>query len=129
MISALHAIHFVYNLFIHMPLYKFKCCEECSQTEFTLLLTIDNYTSEVQCPCKKGIAKRVFSSFAHKDGFTKQQKEAGVKENRIEATAYTKHQRELRKKEYPPGSREAVSNELWTGKEGLDGITNIADIK
>jgi hypothetical protein len=38
---------------------------------------------------------------------------------------FVKDQTELRKKSYDPNSREAKTNEYWTGKEGLDGITSL----
>ena len=38
---------------------------------------------------------------------------------------FVKDQTELRKKSYDPNSREAKSNEIWTGKEGLDGVTSL----
>jgi hypothetical protein len=36
-----------------------------------------------------------------------------------------KGQREVRKKTYGADTREGQSNELWTGKEGLDGVTSL----
>ena len=36
-----------------------------------------------------------------------------------------KDQKSVRKKSYDPNSREAQTNEIWTGKEGLDGITQL----
>ena len=38
---------------------------------------------------------------------------------------FMKDQKSVRKKSYDPNSREAQTNEIWTGKEGLDGITQI----
>jgi hypothetical protein len=38
---------------------------------------------------------------------------------------FVKDQRDVRKSSYSPDSRESKSNELWTGKEGLDGITTL----
>ena len=34
-------------------------------------------------------------------------------------------EKNVRKQSYDPNSRESQSNELWTGKEGLDGITSL----
>lgn len=39
---------------------------------------------------------------------------------------FVKDQREVRKSTYAPDTRESKSNELWTGKEGLDGVTTLA---
>lgn len=36
-----------------------------------------------------------------------------------------KEQKNVRKQSYDPNSRESRSNEFWTGKEGLDGITSL----
>ena len=36
-----------------------------------------------------------------------------------------KDQKNVRKKNYAPDTREAKSNEIWLGKEGLDGITQL----
>jgi hypothetical protein len=38
---------------------------------------------------------------------------------------FVKDQKNVRKNSYDPNSREAKSNEYWTGKEGLDGITSL----
>jgi hypothetical protein len=38
---------------------------------------------------------------------------------------FMKDQKSLRKKSYSADTREAKSNEIWTGKEGLDGITSL----
>ena len=38
---------------------------------------------------------------------------------------FMKDQKGVRKKSYDPNSREAKSNEIWTGKEGLDGVTSL----
>lgn len=40
-------------------------------------------------------------------------------------TEFVKDQKSVRKTSYDPTSREAKSNEYWTGKEGLDGITSL----
>ena len=111
-----------------MPLYKFKTCENCNFQEITISLNYSNYTPEIDCPCGKGKAKRIFLSFSNANGMTAKQKELGVKSSRVDAGNYMKEQRDIRKKEYPPESREANTNELWTGKEGLDGITRIPDL-
>ena len=40
-------------------------------------------------------------------------------------TEFVKDQKTVRKNSYDPNSRESKSNEYWTGKEGLDGITSL----
>jgi len=42
-----------------------------------------------------------------------------------EMAEFMKDQKSVRKKSYDPSSREAQTNEIWTGKEGLDGITEL----
>jgi len=58
-------------------------------------------------PCKKGhISIRLTNSGACKECANHRQKT-------------------VRKNSYDPNSRESKSNEYWTGKEGLDGITSL----
>ena len=38
---------------------------------------------------------------------------------------FMKDQKNVRKQSYAADTREAKSNEIWTGKEGLDGITQL----
>ena len=38
---------------------------------------------------------------------------------------FVKNQKDVRKQSYDPTTRESKSNELWLGKEGLDGVTSL----
>lgn len=112
-----------------MPLYKFSKCEQCKFEEISLFLNYNDYAPEIDCPCGQGKARRLFSNFSSVNGMTVRQKELGVKQSRIDAGRYMKEQTETRKKEYPADSRQANTNEYWTGTEGLDGLTQLPDLK
>ena len=107
-----------------MPRYEFICC--CSNEKtYVVRMSIDEYKPEIPCPCGTGIAKRKFNSFSIQNGLTANEKKFGTTNKRKEMAEFTKSQKEIRKQSYSPDSREAKSNELWTGKEGLDGITSL----
>lgn len=108
-----------------MPRYEYVCNCENVEKIFTVRLSFNDYKEEIPCPCGKGNAKRVFNSFTVAYGLTANEKKHGSNKNRKEMAEYVKNQREVRKSSYAPDSREAKTNELWTGKEGLDGITSL----
>jgi len=56
---------------------------------------------------------------------TAKEKQFGTTTKRKEMADFMKDQKGIRKKSYDPNSREAKSNEIWTGKEGLDGVTSL----
>jgi hypothetical protein len=56
---------------------------------------------------------------------TAKEKQFGTTTKRKEMADFMKDQKGVRKKSYDPNSREAKSNEIWTGKEGLDGVTSL----
>ena len=53
------------------------------------------------------------------------EKQFGTTVKRKQMAEFVKDQKNVRKTSYDPNSREAKSNENWTGKEGLDGITSL----
>ena len=57
------------------------------------------------------------------EGLTLNQKKAGTTKKRVEMGKFMKDQRTVRQKSYEPGTRQHDSNEIWTGTEGTDGIT------
>ena len=59
------------------------------------------------------------------NGLTANEKKFGTTTNRREMADYMKDQKKVRKNTYDPNSREAKSNEIWTGKEGFDGVTSM----
>ena len=108
-----------------MPRYEYLC--ECTNEPktFTISLSFSEYQPVIPCPCGEGEAKRVFNSFTVQDGLTAKEKQFGTTVKRKQMTEFVKDQKSVRKNSYDPTSREAKSNEYWTGKEGLDGITSL----
>ena len=88
-------------------------------------MSFSEYKDEIPCPCGNGIAIRKFNSVTVNHGLTANEKKFGSSKQRKEMTEFVKNQRDVRKQSYSPDSREAKTNELWTGKEGLDGITSM----
>ena len=108
-----------------MPRYEYLC--ECSiePKTFTISLSYSEYQPIIPCPCGNGKAHRIFNSFTVQDGLTAKEKQFGTTVKRKQMTEFVKDQKSVRKNSYDPTSREAKSNEYWTGKEGLDGITSL----
>ena len=108
-----------------MPRYEYLC--ECSvePKTFTISLSYSEYQSIIPCPCGNGEAKRVFNSFNVQEGLSAKEKQFGTTVKRKQMTEFVKDQKNVRKNSYDPTSRESKSNEYWTGKEGLDGITSL----
>ena len=67
----------------------------------------------------------MFNTFAGQEGLTANEKKLGTTNKRKQMAEFMKDQKTLRKKSYSADTREAKSNEIWTGKEGLDGITSL----
>ena len=88
-------------------------------------MSFSDYKSEIPCPCGNGIAKRQFNDVNVAEGLTANEKKFGSTQNRKNMADFVKDQRDVRKQSYDPESREAKTNEIWTGKEGLDGITSL----
>ena len=108
-----------------MPRYEFICSCENEAKSFVISLSFSEYKSEIPCPCGKGTAKRVFNSFNVQEGLTAKETQFGTTTKRKQMSEFVKDQKNVRKQSYDPTSRESKSNELWTGKEGLDGITSL----
>lgn len=108
-----------------MPRYEFVCNCETEPRSFVISLTFSDYKEVIPCPCGKGTAKRVFNSFSVQEGLTAKEKQFGTTLKRKQMSDFVKEQKNVRKQSYDPSSRESQSNELWTGKEGLDGITSL----
>lgn len=71
--------------------------------------------------------KRVYDSFSSKQGRTANQKRLGASEKRIDSGNWMKEETKKRKKDAPPDSREAISDEFWLGNEFKDGIRKLTD--
>jgi hypothetical protein len=109
-----------------MPRYEYVC--KCNNDEqvYIINLSFNEYTPEILCPCGSGNnCKRKFSTVSVKSGMTAREKQFGTTENRRNMADFMKDQKNIRKKSYAPDSRESKSNEIWVGKEGLDGITQL----
>jgi hypothetical protein len=108
-----------------MPRYEYLCNCKDEPKSYVISLSISDYKPEIPCPCGNGIAKRVFNSFEVTNGLTANEKKFGTTNKRRDMAEFMKDQKSVRKKSYDPNSREAQTNEIWTGKEGLDGITQL----
>ena len=108
-----------------MPTYEYVCECNAEPRIFTLSLPYNDYKPVIPCPCGIGEAKRVFNSFTVQEGLTAKEKQFGTTLKRKQMSEFVKDQKQVRKSSYDPNSREAKSNENWTGKEGLDGITSL----
>lgn len=110
-----------------MPRYEYKCiCDEKEQV-FTVNISIKDYQPQIPCPCGRpeAIATRIFNTFSVQTGLTANEKKFGTTNKRKQMADFMKDQKQVRKQSYASDSREARSNEIWTGKEGLDGITEL----
>ena len=109
-----------------MPRYEYECNCNGERKTFVLRISISEYKEEMPCPCGNGFGKRVFdSSVSVHHGLTAEEKRIGTTKTRKEMGKFMKDQRDVRKKTYGPDTREGKSNEIWTGKEGLDGVTSL----
>ena len=108
-----------------MPRYEYECSCNSEKRIYVVRISFAEYKEEIPCPCGNGLAKRMFNDVFVTQGLTANEKKFGSSSKRKEMAEYVKDQREIRKKSYDPESREAKTNELWTGREGLDGITSL----
>lgn len=108
-----------------MPRYEYLCNCSSEPKIFTVSLSYSDYMPEIPCPCGSGEAKRIFNTFSVQEGLTAKEKQFGTTVKRKQMTEFVKDQKNVRKQSYDPNSREAKTNEYWTGKEGLDGITSL----
>ena len=110
-----------------MPRYEYKCLCNDEEKIFTVNISIKDYQPQIPCPCgtPEAIATRIFGTFAVQEGLTANEKKFGTTNKRKQMAEFMKDQKQVRKNSYSADSREARSNEIWTGKEGLDGITQL----
>ena len=110
-----------------MPRYEYCCKCDGSEKKFTVNISFNEYSPEIPCPCgtENGLAVRVFTTFAVQEGRTANEIKFGTTNKRKQMADFMKDQKQVRKKSYAADTREAQSNEIWTGKEGLDGITSL----
>jgi len=110
-----------------MPLYLFEYYDEDKKRhEFQDFLNISDDFNNVKSPCGNFNAKKIISnSIASNYGLTAAEKDKGTTKQRSEYSKFMREQKQIRKKTYAPGTRENNSNEIWTGKEGRDGVTEL----
>jgi putative FmdB family regulatory protein len=118
----------MYNFF-DMPTYPFRCLNDDCKNVFDIIMTVSEYCATQTCPTCNNDAQRIYTVVAVHQGRTLSQKQSGASLKTIEHGKYMKDAREKRKKNYHPDSREAQSNELWTGSEVNDGIIDAPDKK
>lgn len=110
-----------------MPTYGFKClkCKKNKKKDFPFdaKMSIAEYNEEAPCPKCGNISKtRIYDVFAIHEGLNRSQKESavgglGAMRNRVDTGKYMKDEKDKRKRNAAPGSRDAISNEYWTGTE------------
>ena len=110
-----------------MPLYLFEYYDnENIRHEFQDFYSVNEDFNAINSPCGLYKACKIISDcFAMQGGMTATEKNSGTTKQRVEYSKFMKAQKEIRKKNYSPDTREHKSNEIWTGKEGLDGITEL----
>jgi hypothetical protein len=109
-----------------MPVYVFEYYDEKGERHiFEEMFPVSSDFEQVTSPCGKFKAHKIPAVFNNTMGMTAAQKRHGTTKNRIEMGKFMQEQRDVRKKNYAPGTREHDSNEMWTGVEGKDGITQM----
>jgi putative FmdB family regulatory protein len=110
-----------------MPIYQFKCskCKKNNNKDciFEIQQSMSEYSGKAECPeCGKLSKKRIFNTFAIHQGLNACEKIAGTTKQRFETGKHMKNERDKRKKNAEPGTKDAISNEYWTGTEGDRGV-------
>lgn len=72
--------------------------------------------------CQGTNTKKIPSVFSYTFGRTRLEKTAGTTSKRFELGKYMRSEREKRKRTADPTSRDAITNELWTGTEVQRGV-------
>ena len=110
-----------------MPLYLFEYFDdEGERHEFKDFYNFNHDFTLVKSPCGLYDAQKILSTeMAVQNGMTAAEKNQGTTKQRIEYSKFMREQKLIRKKTYDPNSREHKSNEIWTGNEGKDGVTQI----
>lgn len=108
-----------------MPNYEFEYTDNEGQTHYFeewVDVNRRELIDEMKSPCGQYPAKRVWTVPSVHEGMTLKEKTSGTTKYRKEFSNYARSQRESRKKNSDPNSREAISNELWTGNESFKNV-------
>jgi hypothetical protein len=90
---------------------------------FELNCSMSEYTGKSKCPiCGKQSKTRIYTPPAIHMGMTAAEKSAGTTKQRVDYAKYVRDARDKRKRQADPNSRDAKSNELWTGSEVERGV-------
>ena len=110
-----------------MPLYLFEYYDDKNERhEFKDFYDVGTDFSAILSPCGCFKAQKIISDqFSMQTGMTASEKKQGTTKQRSEYSKFMRNQKNIRKSTYTPDSREHKSNEIWTGKEGLDGVTQL----
>lgn len=110
-----------------MPIYDFKCLkcsdEKNENISFAITKPVAEMPTEAECPECKSISKsRLYTPFAVHYGMTRVEKQAGTTKQRFDNGKRMRDERDKRKKQAEPGTKDAISNEFWTGTEVERGV-------
>jgi hypothetical protein len=109
----------------NMPNYEFEYTDKDNQVHYFEQWVDANrqdLVSEMKSPCGNYPAKRLWTAPPVHQGMTVKEKTSGTTKYRKEFASHAKEQRYERKKNAEPGTRDAISNELWTGGESYDRV-------
>lgn len=103
---------------------------ELNDFRFDHMTTMAEYDeTNVSCPnCGSKNTKRLISSVGFVMGMTAAQRSSGTTSKRLDMANYMRDQRDKRKRQYAPGTKQHDSNELWTGNEIKDGVLKKSDM-
>lgn len=118
-----------------MPFYEYECftCkdENNNNKRFKISKPIyldksNNVFSDLStgtCPeCKQDSNCRIFAPITFSQGLTLSDKDFGASKDRVDKTKWLRSERSKRKQKAEPGTKDYISNELWTGSEDKRGI-------
>ena len=110
-----------------MPIYEYKCfkCTKKNKENviFEITQRMNDDHSQAECPiCGTISTTRIFTPFALHEGLSQAEKSAGTTKHRADLGKFMKDSRDKRKRTAEPGTKDAISNELWTGSEVQRGV-------
>ncbi|MBS1722329.1 MAG: hypothetical protein JSS66_04895 [Armatimonadetes bacterium] len=112
-----------------MPNYEFEYTDASGeQHRFEQWVAADrqDLVAAMKSPCGQYEAHRVWTCTPVHHGMTAREKVSGTTKYRKEFSSFARQQRSERKKNAEPGTKDSISNELWTGTESF---TNVLSAK